>query len=811
MLRRHALLFFVAALVLVVTMSPVQAVRVDESTLYVENNSSDVDTHADHGTESSFLAMQAGPDSSFDTLTEANTGGSTSTSKLPTANTAGTYPWTNPTNVYTEDTSYATATSTIPTFRAAGTMGHSTTSTFTPGLPSGTAANDILILYGVTYTGGTLTITAAGSVTWNAMTGSPVDVAVGDKLYVWWGRYSSGSTGPTLQASADHGLGRILGFYNCYTGGSPIDVSAVGTETTSDTTMSFATGLTTTYNNELCVSVFSTTYDPTSDTTAAFSAEANTNLASVTERSDNDVNEGNGGGAGSCTGTRVTAGAMGTFTATYAYASPKAYMAFALRSTVPNNAFDHVFGTFGITGSGTITAVEIGYEAYSGVSGEKLDLYTSENGGSSWHTVHTTAGLGTSDPGAYTYIDATADTTWTWTLLNDANFKYKVVSNWVSATPVWYLDALIVRVTYSPTNYEMDVEFQWTTADFDETVEELAVYCGTQDAEALILQVRNSGAWTTLVADLVASAWNNVSIAPYLTTTTLTIRFLGGTESSDAVQSAWQIDCALIHVYSTAYSQSGNEVLPVSDQVTASRLVSKSLSDALGLTDLIGKGLIAARAFGESIALGSSVNTVLTAVLIMSQVLGMVAASTTSKTAIQTLLETLPVLESMGRSATITRGLGEAFLMQNSSTQDLGWMTTTDPPGGGGGDNGGGGSDDPGPDDLVSGIVAAGLIVVGLFAILFVFARGSVAAVMRNAVRVCRFVLFLGLCVGTIVFAFTLNDLLVTSLVGEWLNTVFGFNLFSVTVSLTASFALLMGLLYVSFWALWRFRRLIIG
>jgi hypothetical protein len=122
---------------------------------------------------------------------------------------------------------------------------------------------------------------------------------------------------------------------------------------------------------------------------------------------------------------------------------------------------DQIYGTFGFTGSTTITKVELGYEAYSSVA-EQLDLYTSTNGGSSWNTVHTTSNLGTSDPNSYTYIDVTSDTTWTWTLLNDTNFKYKVVAHWLSGSPTWSIDALVVRVTYTAADDEqirMDVSW----------------------------------------------------------------------------------------------------------------------------------------------------------------------------------------------------------------------------------------------------------------------------------------------------------------------------------------------------------------
>jgi hypothetical protein len=370
------------------------------------------------------------------------------TSNNPTANTNGTNPWTNPANGYTSNNSYATAPSTIPTFRSVGTQALGTTSAVTPGLPGSMQANDICILSASTIAGGSISITVNGSVgTWTAVSGSPIDVTGGEKLYVWWGRWSSGTTAPSVQASTDHINSVITAFYNCYAGGAPVDVSATGTDTNSTTTFSFATGLTSTYNNELVICVCSTGNDSTN---AQFTPMANTSLTSLAERYDDTTSNGGGGGFALAQGARVTAGTLGTFTSTLSNASPKAYIAFALLATVPNNTFDQIYGTFAITDPGTsstITKVELGYEAFATAT-QSLDLYTSTNGGSSWSSAHNTGNLATSDPGTYTYIDVTADYSWSWTLLNDTYFKYKIVTHWLSGTPTWSVDALVVRVTY---------------------------------------------------------------------------------------------------------------------------------------------------------------------------------------------------------------------------------------------------------------------------------------------------------------------------------------------------------------------------
>ena len=107
----------------------------------------------------------------------------------PTTNSNGAMPWANPSYAYRSNNQYATAVSLIPTYRATGAMAHGTTGSITPALPTGTVANDIVILVASTIAGGSITMGATGSITtWNAMPSSPIDVTGGEKLYVWWGR-----------------------------------------------------------------------------------------------------------------------------------------------------------------------------------------------------------------------------------------------------------------------------------------------------------------------------------------------------------------------------------------------------------------------------------------------------------------------------------------------------------------------------------------------------------------------------------------------------------------------------------------------
>jgi hypothetical protein len=215
-------------------------------------------------------------------------------------------------------------------FRAAGAVNQGTTGAVSIALPAGIAVNDILILVASTIAGETITITTTGGWTWNAVTGSPIDVTGGEKLYVWWARSVTGSeTAPSITPGSDHSQGRIAAYSGCLETGSPINVQATGSETTSDTSFSFATGISTTVANCLVLCACSTGNDVSS--TAQFGTMANTSLTALAERMDNATTNGGGGGFALAEGLRAAAGTCGTFTSTLATASAKAYIAFALR------------------------------------------------------------------------------------------------------------------------------------------------------------------------------------------------------------------------------------------------------------------------------------------------------------------------------------------------------------------------------------------------------------------------------------------------------------------------------------------------
>src|SRR3990167_9818615 len=217
-------------------------------------------------------------------------------------------------------------------FRAAGGKATDGTSPFSvvPALPAGMVADDIVILVAATEDTGTASINANGSIaTWTAITGSPVSVSGGKKLYVWWGRWASGTTGPTVTADTNMIIAATAAWSGCDTTSSVINTQETGSESTSDNSLSFATTVSTSVANCMVLLISN---DDTDSNTAQHSSQANTNLGSIAERLDVNTNAGTPGGGFQITeGTLATAGAIGTWTTTLAANSAKAYLTLALQ------------------------------------------------------------------------------------------------------------------------------------------------------------------------------------------------------------------------------------------------------------------------------------------------------------------------------------------------------------------------------------------------------------------------------------------------------------------------------------------------
>ena len=210
--------------------------------------------------------------------------------------------------------------------RAIGANTASTTST-TPGLPTGTVDGDLLICIAA----------SAGAVTeptmdlnWSKIRTVKNGTALTDSmLTVWWHTGSSTTVPRLISSTTNHVSARIIGITTgTFDSGSPIHAESGGNVQGSTTSVSI-TGLTTTVDDCLTVSIAGASL-PDSPSTTQFDTWTNASLASITEQTDNNTNQGNGGGHGSATGVKATAGVVSATTVTKASAALMANLMIAI-------------------------------------------------------------------------------------------------------------------------------------------------------------------------------------------------------------------------------------------------------------------------------------------------------------------------------------------------------------------------------------------------------------------------------------------------------------------------------------------------
>lgn len=111
------------------------------------------------------------------------------------------------------------------------------------------------------------------------------------------------------------------------------------------------------------------------------------------------------------------------------------------------------------------------------------------------------------------------------------------------------------------TNYRLDIEEQFLNIPSTVyTNKQLCLFMGPySNTETIYLQGWNYGSssWTNITGSLTANQWNNMTISGWLNSySNLTIRFLDGTQSSDASSSNWQKDCCLLYFWNVTNSYS---------------------------------------------------------------------------------------------------------------------------------------------------------------------------------------------------------------------------------------------------------------
>lgn len=205
------------------------------------------------------------------------------------------------------------------------------TAALSVGAVSGVAAGDLLLLF---VESANQPVAAPSGYT--QVTNSPVAIgtaaaAGGVALQVFYRIATGADTTTTVADSGDHTTAIKMAFRGVSTS-TPFDATPVsGTKTTASTSSSYP-GITTATANAMVV--YASALDLGAASTATTSSQANANLTSITERHDQTVASGFGGGLVITTGMKATAGATGNLTATVT-STTQVYLTLALRPSPP--------------------------------------------------------------------------------------------------------------------------------------------------------------------------------------------------------------------------------------------------------------------------------------------------------------------------------------------------------------------------------------------------------------------------------------------------------------------------------------------
>lgn len=206
---------------------------------------------------------------------------------------------------------------TIAAYNSQGTPASGTTGAITPGIPTHSAGQLLLLLaegdntnFGTAPSGWTALPVAAGNAT---------------KCAAWWKiAASSSETNPTITpTSANHTYAVVLTFDNANQTTPIFLIAILGI----GSNLARCPGGQTVFDDALIVQVTSWNVD---NAGPAASAEANADLGSLTERFDSGTVDGNGGGLIVYTGTKTTAGAFVDTTYTDALAAGHACLTLAI-------------------------------------------------------------------------------------------------------------------------------------------------------------------------------------------------------------------------------------------------------------------------------------------------------------------------------------------------------------------------------------------------------------------------------------------------------------------------------------------------
>ncbi len=171
-------------------------------------------------------------------------------------------------------------------------------------------------------------------------------------------------------------------------------------------------------------------------------------------------------------------------------------------------------------------------------------------------------------------VDITSEIN-TWSTINKAKIFLRTEDPRGDKRGEQACDAALIRVEYETLSSELDLEVQWISADYTKANEELAIFAGDLGEESLQVDVW-TGSWHTIISNLTANTWNNISISSYLLSPTFTIRFKGTKESSDWIIDQWYIDITLLHTWDINHAPIATNLTLSPDPLSSSDTLSLS-------------------------------------------------------------------------------------------------------------------------------------------------------------------------------------------------------------------------------------------
>jgi hypothetical protein len=124
------------------------------------------------------------------------------------------------------------------------------------------------------------------------------------------------------------------------------------------------------------------------------------------------------------------------------------------------------------------------------------------------------------------------------------NWKIKITANKTTSSQ-FDLNLDLIEYRINQINYALNLEEQWINVNASNVRQVLCIKTGAMDSEPLLVQIWHGNSWLSLMT-LTPNYFNNVSIAPYIDSATLKIRFVGSNDTADSASSSWNIDCVYL-------------------------------------------------------------------------------------------------------------------------------------------------------------------------------------------------------------------------------------------------------------------------